>query len=47
MATTTQIPKIVVGVDGSPEADGALRVGYEEARVRGELVVVHAWRRSG
>jgi nucleotide-binding universal stress UspA family protein len=37
-------PKIVVGVDGAPEAETALRIGYEEARVRGgELVVVHAW----
>jgi nucleotide-binding universal stress UspA family protein len=38
-------PKIVVGVDGSPDADAALHVGYEEARIRdGELVVVHAWK---
>jgi nucleotide-binding universal stress UspA family protein len=37
-------PRIVVGVDGSPAADAALRVAYEEARARdGELVVVDAW----
>ena len=37
-------PKIVVGVDGSPESDEAMHVGYEEARIRdGELMVVHAW----
>lgn len=37
-------PKIVVGVDGSPESDAALRVAYDEAFARhGELVVVHAW----
>lgn len=37
-------PQVVVGVDGSPEADAALRVAHEEACARdGELVVVHAW----
>jgi nucleotide-binding universal stress UspA family protein len=44
MHTATKKPKIVVGVDGSPESDAALRLAYDEARVRhGELVVVHAW----
>jgi nucleotide-binding universal stress UspA family protein len=44
MTTGTRRPKIVVGIDGSPEADAALRVGYEQARQRrGELVIVHAW----
>jgi nucleotide-binding universal stress UspA family protein len=44
MVATRHRAKIVVGVDGSPEADAALRVGYEEARLRGgELVVLHAW----
>lgn len=37
-------PRIVVGVDGSPESEAALRAAYDEARLRaGELVVVHAW----
>jgi nucleotide-binding universal stress UspA family protein len=37
-------PRIVVGIDGSEQANAALQVAYEEARVRaGELVVVHAW----
>ena len=44
METRSQRPKVVVGVDGSPESDAALRVAYNEARARhGELVVVHAW----
>jgi nucleotide-binding universal stress UspA family protein len=44
METNPQRPKVVVGVDGSPESDAALRVAYEEARARqAELVVVHAW----
>jgi nucleotide-binding universal stress UspA family protein len=44
MTTDTERPKIVVGIDGSPEADAALRAGYEQARQRGgELVIVHAW----
>jgi nucleotide-binding universal stress UspA family protein len=43
METSGQRPKIVVGVDGSPESNEAMHVGYEEARIRdGELVVVHA-----
>jgi nucleotide-binding universal stress UspA family protein len=44
MSTTVHPPKVVVGVDGSPESDAALRIAYEEARARhGELIVVHAW----
>ena len=44
MSTTVHPAKVVVGVDGSPESDAALRLAYEEARARhGELVVVHAW----
>jgi nucleotide-binding universal stress UspA family protein len=44
MAKSQQRPKVVVGVDGSPEADAAMHVAYEEARIRdGELVIVHAW----
>ena len=44
MAESQQRPKVVVGVDGSPEADAAMHVAYEEARIRdGELVIVHAW----
>ena len=36
--------RIVVGVDGSPEAKEALRWAVEEARLRGAaLRVVHAW----
>jgi nucleotide-binding universal stress UspA family protein len=36
--------KVVVGVDGSTEADQALAWAYEEARLRGaSLHVVHAW----
>jgi nucleotide-binding universal stress UspA family protein len=35
---------IVVGVDGSPESDGALRWALDEARLRGStLLVVHAY----
>ena len=35
---------IVVGVDGSPASNAALRFGAEEARLRGwKLVAVHAW----
>ena len=37
-------PAIVVGVDGSPEADAALRFAAEEAKLRGlPLRVVCAW----
>ena len=44
MSTTVHPAKVVVGVDGSPESDAALRLAYEEALARhGELVVVHAW----
>ena len=44
MEARSQRPKIVVGVDGSPESDAALKVAYDEALARqGELVVVHAW----
>ncbi len=44
MEKTQRPPRIVVGVDGSPESDEALKIGYDEARIRhGELVVVHAW----
>jgi nucleotide-binding universal stress UspA family protein len=44
METEGDRSKVVVGVDGSPESDAALRVAYDEARIRnGELVVVHAW----
>lgn len=36
--------KIVVGVDGSEQADRALRWAWDEARLRGaSLHVVHAW----
>jgi nucleotide-binding universal stress UspA family protein len=36
--------KIVVGVDGSPTSEEALRWAFEEAKLAGaELVVVHAW----
>lgn len=36
--------RIVVGVDGSPSSQGALRWAAEEARLRqADLVVVHAW----
>jgi nucleotide-binding universal stress UspA family protein len=35
---------IVVGVDGSPASNAALRFGAEEAQLRGwKLVAVHAW----
>jgi nucleotide-binding universal stress UspA family protein len=35
---------IVVGVDGSPASNAALRFGAEEAELRGwKLVAVHAW----
>jgi nucleotide-binding universal stress UspA family protein len=38
------IPHIVVGVDGSPESDAALRFAYEEALLRGaSLRIVCAW----
>ncbi len=37
----------VVGIDGSPEGDAALRFGLEEARLRGILLrVVCAWEAS-
>ena len=37
-------PHIVVGIDGSPEADAALRFAYAEAKLRGhELRIVCAW----
>jgi nucleotide-binding universal stress UspA family protein len=36
--------EIVVGVDGSPASDAALRYAVEEAEVHGcRLVAVHAW----
>jgi nucleotide-binding universal stress UspA family protein len=36
--------RIVVGIDGSPAADEALRWAIQEAELHGiELVVVHAW----
>jgi nucleotide-binding universal stress UspA family protein len=35
---------VVVGIDGSPESEAALRFAFEEARLRGlELRVVCAW----
>jgi nucleotide-binding universal stress UspA family protein len=38
------IPRVVVGVDGSPEADAALREAVVEAALRqAELDVVHVW----
>jgi nucleotide-binding universal stress UspA family protein len=44
MEASQRRPRIVVGVDGSPEADAAMHLAYEEALVRkGELVIVHAW----
>ena len=37
-------PVVVVGVDGSPEADDALSFAVEEARLRGmRLLIVAAW----
>jgi nucleotide-binding universal stress UspA family protein len=38
------MPRIVVGVDDSPEAAAALRWAIDEARLRrAALVIVHAW----
>ena len=38
------MPRVVVGVDGSPGAVKALHWAAEEAKLRGaELTVVHAW----
>jgi nucleotide-binding universal stress UspA family protein len=40
-------PHIVVGIDGSPESDAALRFAHEEARLRGaSLRIVCAWAAS-
>jgi nucleotide-binding universal stress UspA family protein len=40
-------PLVVVGVDGSPEAEGALAFAIEEARLRGaRLRIVSAWEPS-
>jgi len=37
-------PRLVVGIDGSPEADAALRFAHAEAKLRGlELHIVCAW----
>lgn len=37
----------IVGIDGSPEGDAALRFGLEEARLRGIMLrVVCAWEAS-
>jgi nucleotide-binding universal stress UspA family protein len=42
---TVPTTTIVVGTDGSPDADAALDWGYEEAgRTGAHLLVVHAWR---
>lgn len=44
MTTASTTPRIVVGVDGSDHARGALDVAVEEARRRdARLEVVHAW----
>jgi nucleotide-binding universal stress UspA family protein len=41
---STSGPRIVVGVDGSPESDAALRFAHAEARLRGAaLRIVCAW----
>ena len=38
---------VVVGVDGSPASNAALRAGYNEAQLRGaQLVLLHAWSTS-
>lgn len=43
--TATRTPDVVVGVDGSPGAETALRLAVAEARrTGGTLVVVHAYR---
>ena len=42
--TAPAAPHIVVGIDGSPEADAALRFAYAEAKLRGlDLRIVCAW----
>lgn len=42
--TARRAPRVVVGVDGSPNSVTALRFAAEEARLRhAELHVVHAW----
>lgn len=44
MATTEHGPHVLVGYDGSPEAEQALRWGVEEARSRHlPLTVCHVW----
>jgi len=43
-AKGVSMKKIVVGVDGSPTSEDALRFAYDEARLAGaELVVLHGW----
>ncbi|ADD43317.1 universal stress protein [Stackebrandtia nassauensis] len=42
---TADPDRVVVGVDGSPLAQAALRFGFEEASLRGaRLIAVHAWK---
>lgn len=42
--TVRRTPRVVVGVDGSPNSVTALKFAAEEARLRhAELHVVHAW----
>lgn len=39
---------MVVGVDGSPASEKAVRIAFEEASFRGvDLVAVHAWSDTG